>query len=125
ENSRAALEYCGGAGVGLRLAAALWRFWWIRGQWRAARDSLAEALAREAGPGSRLERTPARARALYGAGVLTHLQGDYRLATAQFEEALAVYRELGDRRGIASVLNGLGTEAQGLGEYGAAHSYHH
>jgi predicted ATPase/DNA-binding SARP family transcriptional activator len=124
ENLRAALEHCQQADARLRLVGALWRFWRVRGHWRAARAYLSEALAREAGPGDSVEQRASRARALNGAGVLAHHQGDYRLAASQFEEALAIYRQLGDRWGIASVLDGLGTVAQELGDYAAAHAYH-
>jgi predicted ATPase len=124
DNLRAALEFCREAEAELRFVGALWRFWWVRGHWRAASDYLSAALGREAGPGSTVERMRARARALNGAGVLAHHQGDYRLAAARYEEALAIYRELGDPGGVASVLNGLGTVAQELGNYEAAQSYH-
>jgi len=49
-----------------------------------------------------------RAKALNGAGVLAHYQGDYRQAKVLCEESLALFRELGDKRGMVASLNGLG-----------------
>src|SRR5262249_40791380 len=51
--------------AGLRLAGALWRFWYMHGHQEEGRRSLAEALERsDSGP------TAARAKALNGAGLL-------------------------------------------------------
>jgi predicted ATPase/DNA-binding SARP family transcriptional activator len=122
ENLRAALAWCKKVGgeAGLRLAAALWRFWWVRGHWSAARTYLAEALE-QMGTG---EGKPIRAKALSGAGVLAHSQGAYTSAAAAFEECLSIYRELGDRGGMAAALNGLGSVAQFLGDNAAARRHH-
>ncbi|HEV2745178.1 MAG TPA: LuxR C-terminal-related transcriptional regulator, partial [Rubrobacter sp.] len=45
-----------------------------------------------------------RARALVAAGWIAQLQGDYRQMKAMVEEGVALYRELGDREGIATGL---------------------
>ena len=55
----------------LRLAAALWRFWLIHGDFELGRAALNGALA-----AARDEATPSRARALQGAAALAQVQGD-------------------------------------------------
>src|SRR5262249_2976489 len=52
-----------------------------------------------------------RAKALNGAGRLAIVQWDMAAARAQWEESLAISRELGDERSIAASLHGLGTVA--------------
>jgi tetratricopeptide (TPR) repeat protein len=47
-------------------------------------------------------------------------QGEYAAAQAFYEESLKLYQELGDRHGIANVLNYLGGAAQGQGKYDEA-----
>jgi DNA-binding CsgD family transcriptional regulator len=47
---------------------------------------------------------PALAKALYEAGWIEQFQGDYHRAIALHEEGLALFRELGDRRGVATSL---------------------
>jgi hypothetical protein len=57
-------------------------------------------------PGAEV-RTAARAKALWEAGGLAWLQGDYGTARALLEESLAINRELGDKWGIAQNLERL------------------
>lgn len=94
---------------GHRTAAALWRYWEIRGFLREGRARL-EALFGGATP------APIRAKALNGAGVLAQSQGDHRAAEAFYTRALEVRRALGDRLGAAAALNGLGNVAVGRGD---------
>ncbi|MEI7771455.1 MAG: tetratricopeptide repeat protein, partial [Chloroflexales bacterium] len=58
------------------------------------------------------ERTPAlltaRANVLKGGGTLANQQGDLLLAQARYEQSLSMLRELGDRPGVAVLLNNLG-----------------
>ena len=124
DNLRRALEYCqkeeARAEAGLRLAGALWPFWQVRGHLSEGRAHLAEALERKGVQ----KRTLLRAKALQGAGVLAALQSDYDMARTLFEESLAVFRDLGNKQGIATVLNGLGNIAQERGDYSAAGALH-
>jgi predicted ATPase/class 3 adenylate cyclase len=118
DNLRAALGWArerGAAEEGLRLAGALWRFWEIHGDWGEGRDWLEGALA---GGGHGVP--AARARALHGAGILAFRQGDAGRAVARLEEALDLYRELGDTCAIAASLGNLGLVAYRQGEYGRA-----
>ena len=80
DNLRAALEWCRAQGdddAMLRMAAALVRFWDIRGHVAEGRRWLDLAIGLARGPA-----TPARARALIGAAYLAVLQGDLPSASA-------------------------------------------
>jgi predicted ATPase/class 3 adenylate cyclase len=106
DNLRAALRWSlggGGAGLGLRLAGALPYFWLARGHFGEGRGWLEEALAVSGSAPA-----DARAKALQGLGNLTIEQGNYERAKVSTEEALALYRELGDKKGVADSLGHLG-----------------
>jgi predicted ATPase/DNA-binding SARP family transcriptional activator/Tfp pilus assembly protein PilF len=103
---------------GLKLGAALQRFWQVRGHVSEGRECLTALLARPEAQ----EHTKARADALNGAGRLTQLQGDYASARSLYEKALAIMRELGDKQGIAASLINLGEVAWRQGDYVAARS---
>src|SRR4029453_11194161 len=100
--------------MGLRLAAALSRFWVVRGHLPEGRVRLAQALA------GAPEATEGRAKALITAGSLAYRQGDYETARSLHEESLAIRRRLGDRRGIAASLHNLGLVAHRQGDNAAA-----
>src|SRR4029453_18379222 len=102
--------------MGLRLAAALSRFWVVRGHLREGRERLAQALA------GAPEAAESRAKALITAGSLAYRQGDYETARSLHEESLAIRRQLGDRRGIAASLHNLGLVAHRQGDHAAARS---
>jgi predicted ATPase/DNA-binding CsgD family transcriptional regulator len=110
DNVRAALSFSpgegGDAGSAVRLAAALWGFWFARGYLSEGRRWLESALSRT-GPATTL----ARAKALNGAGWLAAYQDEYGAAKAHIEEGLTLYRELGDKEGIATSLVILGSVA--------------
>jgi predicted ATPase/DNA-binding CsgD family transcriptional regulator len=99
----------------LRLAGALYRFWWRRGHLSEGREWLARALARDAPVTEH-----ARAKALNGAAVLAREQGDYAVASTLFEDSLAIYRALGDGWGVANALSNLGGVAVFRGEHDLA-----
>ncbi len=108
DNLRAALRWCietGDAPRGIRMGAALARFWLVRGHLTEGRGWLDAVLALDAAnapPGP-------RARALWGAGVLAHFQNDYELAAARFRESLVLAHAIGDREAEANALSGLAT----------------
>jgi predicted ATPase/class 3 adenylate cyclase len=119
DNLRAALAWFlrrGPAEPGLRLAAALRRFWRARGYITEGRQWTAELLAQPAARG----RSLARARALHAAGFFTSQQGDYGEARALFAESLEIFRELGDPRGIGWALVDLGYLTRYEGNHAAA-----
>jgi predicted ATPase/class 3 adenylate cyclase len=88
--------------IGLRTAAALWRFWQLRGPIREGRNALDRLLA--LGGAS----PEVRAKALGAAGSLDWWGGDYRATQLHFEEALPLIRESGDRQGEVDALYNLG-----------------
>ncbi|MBK9712314.1 MAG: helix-turn-helix domain-containing protein [Kouleothrix sp.] len=103
DNLRAALAWCqscGDAGRELRLGAALWRYWTVRRHVAEGRGLLDDALARD----TVARPTRARADALLGAGVLAAIQGDQQSALMRVQQSVALWRELGDRRGLAYAL---------------------
>jgi predicted ATPase/class 3 adenylate cyclase/Tfp pilus assembly protein PilF len=119
DNLRAALEWAAAAqdaDTGLRLAGALWRFWYVRGYLAEGRARLATALA----VGDTAEQTEVRARALNGAGVLAIYQGDLAGARPTLEASLVAFRALGNEDGEIRVLNNLGIVYTELADYDAA-----
>jgi non-specific serine/threonine protein kinase len=121
DNLRAALRACieaGDAERGLQLAAALWRYWFVRGFFTEGRTWLSELLAL---PGA-TARTTLRANALSAAGNLAYNQGDDAAAEAFQTESLAIRRELGDRGGVAVSLDTLGALAFRRGDCERANS---
>jgi predicted ATPase len=106
-NLRAALSYCAGGRepeLMLRLAGVLYPFWNARDRWKEGCRWLEEAL-RHGDRGSPL----VRARGLRGLSVMTQHLGDDARARALLDEALNLYRQVGDDDGVASCLNNLGT----------------
>jgi tetratricopeptide (TPR) repeat protein len=93
--------------VELRLAGALFWFWIMRAYLSEGRHWLEGALTQARIPGA----NAARAQALFGAGILAQVQGDIVAARGWLEESAALWRELGDQRGLALVL----TYPEGLG----------
>jgi predicted ATPase/DNA-binding SARP family transcriptional activator/DNA-binding CsgD family transcriptional regulator len=121
-NLQTALSWCldgGGAQpeesaeMGLRMAAALGQFWGNRGS-NEGREWLEKGLARSCAAPASL-----RAKALNEAGFLAILQFDAR-AIAMLEEALALYKELGDKTGQAVAINYLMHTVGLLGNLGRA-----
>ena len=105
DNVRAALGWAierGETEISLRLAAALWRFWHLRGHLSEGRKWLEDVLRTGGG------RTAARAKAHIAAGGLAYWQNDIEATERHYEESLAIYRELGDKRGQQEALFNLG-----------------
>ena len=74
-----------------QLAAAMGRFWLVRGHWDEGRASYARALARPSAPA-------VRGRMLARAAALAAVQGDDEQSRLMATEALAIAREQGDGR---------------------------
>jgi len=129
DNLRAALGWAavrpGGAHAMLRIGAALWWFWRERGHSSEGRQWLERALSLEADADKQLRARELdakvdkqlRARALDAAGALAHSQGAYAAARGLEEHALALWRELGDARGMSVSLNTLGIVAKAEGDH--------
>ncbi|HLX57584.1 MAG TPA: tetratricopeptide repeat protein, partial [Ktedonobacteraceae bacterium] len=103
------------AEMALRLGAALWGFWIVRGHWSEGLRWLERALAADPGVAA-----PVRAKALNAAGMLAYLQDNHGWAEQLCRESLALFRQIGDKRGIASSLIRLGQVAKARRNYAAA-----
>jgi predicted ATPase/class 3 adenylate cyclase len=114
ENLRASFawaEETGEDATFLRLAAALWRFWFVRGHLSDGRRWLRRAVANSDG----LE--PARlARAYFGASTLAAAAGDLDEARVFATKRLEVCRSLDDDAELASALSALANIAAARGE---------
>ena len=124
DNVRAALRWSaetGEAETGSRLAGALWQFWFHGGYGSEARGWLEGTLAREEAAGAPA-RSAVRAKALTGAGTMAWEQGDRVAARSRLEESVALWRELGDERGLALALQLLSVEMLSHGERAVARS---
>ena len=119
DNLRGALHHARLAGhvdAGLRLAAALFRFWSVRGHRVEARKSLEGLLAAEP-PG---QVNAVRAKALNVLGAIAWELGDRQAAALIHGEGLAIQRQLGNRLGIAKSLNNLGNLKLAENDFAAA-----
>jgi predicted ATPase/class 3 adenylate cyclase len=119
DNLRAALEWskigADNGDAGLRLAGALFQFWYVHGHFNEGRGWLESMLS---GGGDASD--PARAKAFVGTGSLAYHQGDYDGSTRSCMEALALFRKLGDLPGMGRALYFLGMAAEGQGDYARA-----
>lgn len=123
-NLRAALEWNatpdGLPQLQLRLVAVLWRYWEARsllseGNWwhTSILERRSDPLLADAGDAL-------WANVLCGAGALAYGLGDYARAQGYYDQSLAIYQALGDRRGAAAVLTYLGVMTHYQGNYGRA-----
>jgi len=126
DNMRAALTWwldtAGGrpdpnAGLALRLAVALGRFWYRHGHAVEGSEWLERALANQV---DGLE--DVRANGLRLLGVLMEQRGNLERATELFEMALASFRSRGDRVREGACLNSLGVVARSRQQLEAAES---
>ncbi len=117
DNLRAALSWSlesQNADAGLRLASKLSFFWAVRGYMRERTGWLEKVLAHSQGASA-----SSRAEALkWLGGAMLWGEGDYfNRSVLLLEESLTLYKELGDRAGIAWVLNFQGINALNQREY--------
>jgi tetratricopeptide (TPR) repeat protein len=118
DNLAAALRWgtdSGATELGLRLAGALWRFWWLHGHLSEGMAWLDSVLSASSSPPESL--LPARAAALNGAGVLAQVRGEYERATELIAESLDLSHRLGLRAGIAAALHNQGALARERGDW--------
>ncbi len=120
DNLRAALGFSrdepDGAPSFLRLAVALHKFFYERGYLGEGRAWLEAALdcAGDDAPAA------LRTTALTGLGNIVHDQGDLETAREYQERALAINREVGNKKGIAAGLHNVGNILLLTGDYRAA-----
>lgn len=103
DNLRAALDWCieqHEAQLGLRLGAALARFWYVRGYLDEGLHQLERLLAMPTSAGD----AAIRVAVLNGAGNLAWTLGDLDRAETFLNEALELARQLGEEHGQASTL---------------------
>jgi len=115
---RAALTWAaesGEAEVGLRIGAALWRFWQLRGSAAEGREHLERLLAQRSG--SKMARAHAQARI----ASLAIMQGDYEAVRRFGEASLLVYRRVGDDQEVAIMLGVLCLSFLATGDVDRAH----
>lgn len=116
-NLRAALEWSVTAHhapeLGLRMAGALGRFWYMCDAWAEGREWLRSALAAADDNTSSYY----RAKALTQVGEMEKSMSDYAASQRGYEEALAIWRELHEEQHIAWTLFHLGTLAATLGDH--------
>jgi predicted ATPase/DNA-binding winged helix-turn-helix (wHTH) protein len=121
DNLRAGLEWLietGDAAWGLRLGAALFRFWEAREYLAEGRDRLGKLLKI---PGAAAP-TKCRERVLFAAGALAAEQGDFISGDALIGESLDIARQLADKQGAAVSVNALAVIARDQSDIARAHS---
>jgi predicted ATPase/serine/threonine protein kinase len=114
DNFRAAINYLittGEVEWALRIGAALFRFWEQRDHLTEGRETLERMLAM---PGAQ-EPTRLRARTLYGASVLSDIQGDIETAERFSHEACRIYKQFDDTHGVATTMVAMAWQAQRRG----------
>ncbi len=117
-NLRAAFawaECSSNATIGLRLAAALWRFWVGRAFVSEGQRFLERALRQSDDGDPRL-----RAKVLEGLCFLERMQGRAEEAKELGEQSVAIWRTTGGGSGLASSLNTLAVANFAAGDYGRA-----
>lgn len=122
DNLRAAMEWCLAKEEriteGLRLAGALWRFWFVLGYWNEGQRWLDNVLERSAEM-----QNPLRIPVLDGAGLLAFHRGEHVRARACAEAHLALCRQFEDRLGTGFALRLLGQLASAQGDFDAARTF--
>jgi predicted ATPase len=121
-NLRAALAWCEArqdrVETGLRLAGALYFYWFLRGSLHEGHRWLQAMLARS----DSLDRSIVRGRALSGAGWMAYFEGDLAATSSHQEEALSIFRDAGNKFEIANADSALGLVRLSQGDIEAARS---
>jgi tetratricopeptide (TPR) repeat protein len=112
QNSALLPAHC--ADAALRLAGAMWVFWFIRGHFHEGRHWAERAL--EATQESYVSAL-ARGKALYTAGSFAYFQGDYERARILSAESLDLCREIGDLFGVVISLHHLSALIREQGDF--------
>jgi predicted ATPase len=89
--------------TGLRLGAAVWRFWNVRGHLREGRRWLEQFIHASAS----VVHGHAKAKALNALGTLVFQTNSFPEARPYFESSLALWRTLGDEQNALTALNNL------------------
>jgi non-specific serine/threonine protein kinase len=122
DNFRTAIDWAtmtGDAELALRLGAALWWSWYVRGHYANGRHALATILAIPGG-----EQVAVRAKAMTGAGAMAFLQCDYEGAIESLDASIVLSRKYEDPVSLAHALQFRGSIARERGEYEHAIDLH-
>ena len=123
ENLRAALEYdaCDDTdpSLGVRLATAMYRYWYLVGQYGEGRRYLEAALQRRSSAADAVQ-----AAGLNALGVLALGARDQEGARTRFIQSMEMSRSLGDLSQVAGRLSNLGIVAEQGGQLGQARACH-
>lgn len=116
-NLRAALEWSRGGDMRahLRLVSALTFFWYVHGLVQEGDAWFEVALA------AHTVRDELRAHALEGAGHISFWRADLDSYSSRCDEFLAIYRELGNQKGVGHGLTRVGEVAEWKGDLKKAH----
>jgi tetratricopeptide (TPR) repeat protein len=98
----AAVQYClanDESALASKIVAPLWRYWHKRGRLREGRQLLDAVVGASTGAD--------RAAALESLAGVRYWQADHAAASELYEEALALFEDLGDQRGQADAIFGL------------------
>lgn len=124
-NFRTALKWSfqtGQVESALRLSIALAWFWWVRGYLREGDRWLTRGVDESEDRES--VSLPLRAKVLRAARMMTLYIGDHWRTKSLAEEALALAREMGDQKSIASALGSLASVAHADGDVPRATALH-
>ena len=100
--------------LGLKLCGSIWRYWEMHSFIGEGRGWLEAFIAQSQPP------TAIRGKALHAASAFAVYQGEYETARAHMEEALPIFQQSGDKRGIATAFNELGLIASCQGKHADA-----
>jgi predicted ATPase/class 3 adenylate cyclase len=118
DNFRAALTWAvaqGEAERALRLVGSLFYYWDTASLFNEGRRWTEEILARFGT--DKHTSSPIKAQALYASGFFAFLQGDFAVARERLDESIAMWREVGDKSGLARALHPLGMTSWQQGDY--------
>ena len=120
DNLHAAMRWtlAAGSDLAVPMAAALWRYWLLRGYRRQGLEWLEKALTLSPSAPS-----PPRAIALAGAALLARLLGEFARAERLAEEGVAVGHSVGPPIALTASLNVLTTLAARGGDFDRARGY--
>ena len=109
----------GSTGDSLGMCNGLKRYWFNGGRLQLGLQVTMDVLASTSGAAAHAERN----RAVFLAGQLHYLLGDYARARAVMTESLHAARALGDDASVPALLQTLGMAAQGEGDVAAARAW--
>ena len=120
EQARAAFERLGDPAGISQTVTEIGEVYRLQGQYAEARARYDESLQLAEAVTTLQQRMAARAKALKAAGTAASQQGDSAAARSLYEESRGILRELGDKPGIAALLNNLGLLAMYQNDLAAA-----